>query len=238
MFVDHFQHVQGRQGDDVAKAVVNADRAVGRIIEATERAGIKDSTAFLIVEDHGFINVHTHMAPNALLAKAGLMENKKDRGNWKAVFRQQGGTTFLYLKDKNDKKTLQQVQSILGAVPASQKKLFRVMEQAELSNKGANPEVRLALAAVPGVTFSDSAAKPTLKPTRGGTHGYFPDFEEMLTGFVASGAGLGEHKHVSRLGLEDIAPLVAHLLGLDMKLVDGTFYPGLVQPIKSKETKI
>jgi hypothetical protein len=37
-----------------------------------------------------------------------------------------GGSAYLYLKDKNDTKTLEQVKKILNDLPEDQKKYFRI----------------------------------------------------------------------------------------------------------------
>jgi predicted AlkP superfamily pyrophosphatase or phosphodiesterase len=226
--VDHYAHKEGRMGIDVKKAVAGVDHNIGRIIEATVRAGINDSTAFLIVGDHGFVNITTQLAPNIALAKAGLVGKSLQEGEWKAQFFQQGGMTFLYLKDKKDQKTVQQVRDIINGLPAGQKELFRIIERPELDKFGADPNVPFALAAIPGVSFNNAADGEILRAGSGGTHGHFPDFPEIETGFVAYGRGLAKQKIIHQMGLENIAPLISALLKLDMQDLDGALYPGLL----------
>jgi predicted AlkP superfamily pyrophosphatase or phosphodiesterase len=226
--VDHYAHAEGRMGIDVKKAVANIDRNIGRIIEATERAGIKDSTAFLIVGDHGFVNITTQLAPNVALAKAGLVGKDLQDGYWKAQFFQQGGSTFLYLKDKNDQKTLKQVTQIINDLPVSDKELFKIIDRTTLDKTGADPNVMFALAAIPGVSFTNATDGDILRAGSGGTHGHFPDFPEIQTGFVAFGVGLAKQKIIHQMGLENIAPLISALLDLGMKDMDGALYPGLL----------
>ncbi len=229
---DHFEHEQGRDGPKVRQAVAGADRSVKTILEAIEKAGIKDSTTVLIVGDHGFVDIHTSMAPNVWLAKAGLIgEAKKD--NWKAMFHQSGGSAFLMLKNRNDEKVLKQVRDILAALPEAQKKLFRIVERKELDIIGADPNAALALAPIQGITISAASTGEVFKAAKGGTHGYFPDFKEIQTGFIAYGAGIKKGTVIPLMGLEDIAPLVAKLLGLDLPTADGVLYPGML----SKEAK-
>lgn len=227
--LDHFEHKEGRNGPSVMRAIAGADRAVGKIMEAAERAGIKDSTTFLIVGDHGFVDIHAQLSPNTWLVKAGLMEKKKDRGNWKATFHPQGGMAFLYLKDKKDQQTLKQVQQILADLPASTKKLFDIVKPEDYQAIGADPEAALALTAKQGFSFSDSFEEPFLKPAKGGTHGYFPNFKEIETGFIAYGADIKSDVVIPTMGLEDIAPIVAKLLGLSMTNLDGVLYPSVVK---------
>lgn len=231
--VDHMAHGEGRLGPDVKRAVLGVDHNIGRIIEATQRAGIQDSTAYLIVGDHGFVNIHTQLAPNVWLAGAGLVSKKLQNADWKAQFFQQGGTAFLYVKN-NDVNTLKMVRALLDAVPAAQKKLYRVIERPELDKWGVDPKVSLALAAIPGVSFSNATDGNPVKPGNGGTHGHYPNFPEISSGFLAYGVGLAKEKIIHEMGLEDIAPIVNELLGLDMKDFDGVLYPGLLSPAEKK----
>jgi len=225
--VDHFEHEQGRDGDKVRVAVASADQAIKVILDAVEKAGIKENTTVIVTGDHGFVDIHSQFVPNVLLAKAGLIDNN-NKANWKAFFHSSGGSTFLHLKDKNDKQTLAKVKEILAGLPESQKKLFRVVERKELDEVGSDPNAALALAPVQGITFSGSSEGDLLKPAKGGTHGYFPDFKEIQTGFVVFGKGINKGVVVPQMGLEDIAPLIAKLLNFDFPSADGTLYPGLL----------
>ena len=157
------------------------------------------------------------------------MEAKENRGNWKAAFYTQGASAFLHLKDKNDKKTLVKVREKLESLPNSIKKLFRIVEKEELINIGADPNAFLALNPVPGVAMSGSNSGEILSKRNGGTHGYFPDFHQIETGFVAWGAGISNGKIISKMGLEDVAPIIAKLLDLEFNAVDGILYPGILK---------
>lgn len=226
--VDHYEHEQGRDGDKVRAAVASADQAIKTILDAVEKAGISENTTVIVTGDHGFVDIHTQLNPNVLLAKAGLQDNA-NKANWKAFFHSSGGSTFLHLKDKNDKQSLAKVRAVLNAMPEGQQKLFRIVERAELDKVGADPTVALALAPIQGVTFGGSADGEVMRAVKGGTHGYFPDFKEIETGFVAFGKGIQKNVVVRQMGLEDIAPLVAHLLKINLPSADGVLYPGLLE---------
>lgn len=226
---DHFQHEEGREGEKVHLAIGAIDRAIGKIKEAAQRAGILDKTTFIITGDHGFVDIHSTLSPNVWLVEAGLVQDQDDRGNWKAAFHTSGASAFLHLKDPNDQKTADQVRQILNDLPVKYKKLFRVVDREALDEVGADPHAKLALAPVPGVSMSSSTSGEVLKAARGGTHGFYPDFKEIETGFVAWGAGIANHKQLSTIGLEDIAPIVAHLLQLDFNPKEGTLFPGILK---------
>ncbi len=200
------------------------------MVEAAARAGILARTAFVITGDHGHTDLHTRLAPNLWLAEAGLLEPQPDRGQWRAAFHTSGAAAFLHLADPEDREAVVIVRRLLAEQPARIRRLFRVVEHAELDRLGAAPEAQLALAPVPGVEVSSSAKPPLLRPAEGATHGYLPDEPEMHTGLVLWGAGVRPGARVDRLGMEQIAPLVAALLGLDLEAPDGTLPAGLLAP--------
>ena len=218
--VDHFEHIEGREGDLVNRAVAGADRAVRTMIEAVERAGLKDSTAIIVCGDHGFVNIESALSPNIWLSKAGLLDSTKN-GTWKAKFNATGGSAFLMIKDPNDVETVKKAQALLSNLPADKQKLFRVIDRKTLDKMGITKDIPLALAATPGVRFSGAVKGKETGPGKGGTHGYFPDFKEIQTGFIGYGAGFGKGVTIPVMSITDIAPNVAHLLGLKFDTADG-----------------
>lgn len=211
---DHYEHAQGREGYLVRKAVAGADRALGTIIESLERAGIQDSTVIIVTGDHGFVDIKTSFQPNVILAQNGIMKDiKKD--DWKAQFHTSGGSAFLHLKDKSDVQSLNQVRQLLNNLPAEQKKLFKIIERKQLDEIGADPNAALAITALNNATIGGATTGAIVKPAKGGTHGYYPDFKEIQTGFVAYGPGVAKGAIINEMNLTDVAPIIAQLLGLD-----------------------
>jgi hypothetical protein len=107
------------------------------------------------------------------------------KGDWKAQFYASGGSAFLHLKDKGDEQTLNQVKQLLSNLPADQKKLFRVIDRKQLDAIGADPYAALALAVANNVAIDAAVTGRVVRSAKGGTHGYYPDFKEIQTGFVA-----------------------------------------------------
>jgi hypothetical protein len=218
---DHFQHEQGREGTMVRRAVGVVDRAVGKLLDAAERAGIAGRTVFVVTGDHGFVDIHTRVRPNVWLARAGLLESTKERGAWRAAWHTGGASAFLHLRDAADSAALHRVRAALAALPAGTQRLFRVLEREELARLGADPSAALALAPVPGVTFNGGVAGPDVDAADGGTHGYLCDFPEIHTGLVAFGPAIRKGAVVPQMALEDVAPLIARLLGIEFTAPDG-----------------
>lgn len=225
---DSNQHRYGRDHENVDRAIAAVDRAISRMVEAAEEAAILERTAFVISGDHGFTNLSVGIAPNIWLVEAGLMEPQNDRGNWRATFYTAGGSAFLHLRDPNDDQALEKVREILNGLPDSTRRLFRIVERAEMDQIGADPASPLALAADPIASFSAAFSGDVIRSAGGGTHGHFPDFHNMHTGFVAWGSGIKESVHVSKIGMENIAPLVAKLLEIDLEAADGVLIPGFL----------
>lgn len=216
---DHYEHQIGRDGYLVRKSVSGADRAIGTILEAIQRAGIADSTTIIVTGDHGFVNIEKSFNPNVLLAKNGI----------KAQFHASGGSAFLQLEEKNDKATVDKVMAILKALPADQQKMFSILDRQQLDKIGADPNAAMAIAALGHVTIGGAKKGELVKPAKGGTHGYYPDFKEIQTGFVAYGAGIKQGGHVKEMNVTDIAPIIAALLKLDLGKVDGKVPAGIIK---------
>jgi predicted AlkP superfamily pyrophosphatase or phosphodiesterase len=226
---DHFMHELGRDGEHVRRAVAAADAAVSLVVEAAERAGILERTAFVITGDHGFVDTHAKISPNVWLTQAGLMEAKPDRGDWKATFHTTGGAACLILRDPEDAETLTKVREVLESLPGRVRANFRVLDEATLASRGTDPRVKLALSALPGYSFSAGATGSGMRVSGGGTHGYFPDFPQIHTGFVGWGAGFRAGAVAPQLDLADVAPAIAKLLKLPFEAPDGQVPSGLLK---------
>jgi predicted AlkP superfamily pyrophosphatase or phosphodiesterase len=218
--VDHFEHEEGRDGPQVRQAVAGADSGIAIIAKALRTAGIWENTVVIVTGDHGFVNVKQVISPNLWLIKAGLMNNIASN-DWKAQFFSVSGSTYLYLRDPKDKKTVSRVRKLLSGLPQEEKKLFRIIDRKKLVSIGGNPEAALALAGEDGTSFDNRLTGTVIRPGKGGAHGYFPDFQEIRTGFVATGPGITKGGIISLMNVRDIAPSVAKMLGLDLKMHDG-----------------
>lgn len=217
--VDHFEHEEGREGPKVRQAIAGADSGVAIIVKALKTAGMWNNTVLIVTGDHGFVNVNTSVSPNVWLMNAGLIRDIKSN-DWKAQFYSVSGSTYLYLKNPKDSKTLAQVKKMLSTLPEDEKKLFRIIDRKKLDAIGANPEVALALSAENGASFNNLLVQAT-KPGKGGAHGFFPDFQEIRTGFVAIGPGIKKGGIIKSMNERDIAPSIAKMLNLPLTAKEG-----------------
>lgn len=234
--VDGMSHGYGKNHDSVRLALEVADHAIGDILQAIENSGLKDSTAVIVVGDHGFCDIHTAFRPNMLIRSLPVR------------FTASGGSCFLYRRGAglSDESLVKAVTDSLKLLPKDKRKLFRVIERRELDAIGADSSALMALAAVPGVVFSGGIAKASVVnngpgtliqqnplegvffPVSGGHHGYDPNIPDMWTGFIAYGAGIVKHGHLEKLAEPDIAVLVARLLGVEFETPDGKMPEGIL----------
>jgi predicted AlkP superfamily pyrophosphatase or phosphodiesterase len=223
--LDHMQHEHGREGVPIKNSLALIDSMVGVVMKAVGDAGLQNNTAVLITGDHGFVNSNRSFSPNVLLAQHGLLSETK----WSARFHSAGGAAFLYLHDNKDTVTLEKVKQILRELPSNQQIAFRLVERAELDKMGVNPEVALGLAMSKGFAADNKITGEVVKKKKnGGSHGYFPDFDEIHTGFLAAGAGIRKKQEIKEMGIKDIAPLISGLLGLSFNAPDGVLVPGIL----------
>ncbi len=226
---DHFQHTDGREGYMVERAISAVDVAIGQILETVERLGMMEQTTIIITGDHGFVDIHSVLSPNVWLKEAGLISREEKGAEFKAKFHTSGAAAFLHLNNPKEKKAVAQVNQILNDLPANYRKLFRILDKKQLEAIGADPNAYMGLAPIEGIAMSSSASGEALKPSSGGTHGFYPDTNNIYTGFVAFGAEIKEGAVLKEMSLVDVAPLIIQLLNLPETETEGILYPGILK---------
>ncbi|MCS6861342.1 MAG: alkaline phosphatase family protein, partial [Abditibacteriales bacterium] len=220
---DTQQHLHGLDAPPVKAAFERVDAQIGRIIEATRKAGIAEETTFIVTGDHGFAAVHTRINPNVLLREKGWLVSSGNRvQDWQAMVHADGGAAAVFVKDQS---LTPRVRSLLEKASKDDKgvTLFRVVERKELDALGALPTAAFALEASEGYYFGETWEGPfiTKNPGAKGTHGYHPHKPDMDTGLIISGRGVARGKVLERIHLIDIAPTAARLLGVRLPQAEG-----------------
>ena len=205
---DYSQHALGTWSERLLQDVASVDHAVGSIIENLRLTHRMDSTVVLVMGDHGFCDYSQTLSPNVWLTRAGLL-SEKPGGPWEACFYGGGNTSFLYLRKGDDKKILKRVRRLLDELPAGERSLFRIVEKEELTAKGADPAVALALEPVVGVAVTNNRTGDVVTARTGGTHGFLSGQDP--TTLIAYGAGITPARQDS-IRQTDIAPWVLRLL--------------------------
>lgn len=221
--VDAAQHKTGLWSEQAIAAIEGADRQIGRLMAASEAAGIAAHTALVIASDHGFANVQRCVNPGALLREAGLLTTGANGkvSAWQAAVLASGGSAFVYLNDPDDAQLQQRVRAVFERARKSRGRgIANVWEHDEIVKLGGDPDAFLALEPELGTYFGGGVKAYETPASYRGVHGYDPNRPEMKASLLLYGAGISPGTLLDAR-LVDIAPTVAGWLGLEMPAVDG-----------------
>jgi predicted AlkP superfamily pyrophosphatase or phosphodiesterase len=210
-------------------AFAAADAEVARVLACLSRSKRLARSAVAVAGDHGAIPLHTLVTPNTVLVHAGLgTPDPRSNGlqRWSALARSNGGSAFVYAEGEDDallaRRALEDESERTGA--------FRIVPASTMLRLGADPSAWFGIEAEPGYAFSDETSGPRLVAAAAhAVGGYLPDRVEMDVGFVAFGPGLRRGLRVPRMGLVDVAPTLARLVGLALPEADGHVLVGLLE---------
>ena len=233
LITDSTHHRYGAQSLAGYTAVALADAQLRDVWQAVKDAGIESRTTILIVADHGFEKALKLMNPNVIFRKAGLLETASTPTGIvraRAQIISEGGIAMVYLtnpetydadaaKVRASMKEQEGIAEILGPDSFAALGLPDPKKNLQMAD--------LILAAKPGYAFNNNAqgddfiTEVTLAAGNQGHHGYLSTNPKMNAVFVAWGRGI---KSGARLGLVqnmDVAPTIAHLLGVELPGVQG-----------------
>jgi predicted AlkP superfamily pyrophosphatase or phosphodiesterase len=203
--VDHAGHSRGPDSDDTRKAVLEVDAAIGRMVEAVSRLQLPVN--YIVVSDHGMMQADTSH-PIILPADIALDDCKLSFTNEKIM---------IY---NNDPVRIKQLYQSLKA-KAAHYRVYLKEETPERWHYGQedlyNRIGDIILLADPGHAFGRKGGR--LSP---GHHGYDNERPEMQAVFMGWGPAFKRGYSRKAFANVHVYPLVARILGLDIKeQIDG-----------------
>ena len=225
--VDHYEHEKGPFSPEANAATETADEQIARLISSAKKAGIWQTSALVILSDHGFAPISQEMRPGVLLQQKALItldpKNPTRIIDWKASEIIDGGSAYLYVKDPKDDATRAALHSIFDPLAGTEGSgIRRIASRDEIVAMGGDPNAFLALEASDGTNFAPGYSGDLKGPSRGGgTHGYFPDRKEMRASMIIYGPAIAPGK-IDHARLIDVTPTVAAWLGLKLAPIDGS----------------
>lgn len=213
LLTDSAEHQYGAKSLGGDTALILADRQLQRILDAVDRAGIRDQTTIFVVSDHGFKTYHHLIQPNAVLRQKGLLRSAQDNDGWVVA---EGGTAMVYVTREEKR------QEVLAAMREPMIGVSQVIAPDEYAKWGYPAPTHngrmadLVLAAEPDYSFSGGFQGEALTNTTspGGSHGYLNSDPDMNAILVAWGAGI-RHTQTGPKPNLDVAPTIAKLLGIE-----------------------
>ena len=224
--LDDAKHEYGTDSPKIDEVLIRMDKRLGDIIEAVREAGMIDDTVFMVVGDHGQINIRYKVRLNQLLKEKGLIYEENNELRWRAYIQNAGGSAYLYLKE-NDHEAEQLALEILNtAMTEDCYGIERLYSREELKSLYAPSTASYMIEAKSGFCFSDSlkGAVVTDLDEQGikyATHGFSPDKPDYKCVLVVSGACIKDNHQISDVQMVDIAPTMADILGVDFENCDG-----------------
>lgn len=211
---DQLAHKFGPTSPQALAAIEQTDEEIGRIREVFLDG---EPTTLVVLSDHGFVPVEKEAAPLAVLAEEALFEREADGtpklGNLGGVHA--GGSFAVYWLEKptaSERASLQRaVKRLVEAGTVEE-----IVDRGRLESLSADPDAELILDAAPGVYFSDRFEGPLMQASvkDRGTHGQLPTRPGLGAAFIMAGPGVGEGRNLGCISLTQVAPTLAHRLGL------------------------
>ena len=229
--IDGMRHRYGLFNEHVDQAVRDTDRWLGDIIQATRDAGVYEETNFILMSDHGQMNVNRVVNINVLLADAGLirLDAQGNVVDWDAFSHSAGMMTYVFLKKGADAVLHARVHQLLEHLAAEGVYgVSQVFTREEIQEKERlSGEFAFALETDGYTTFGQRVTRPIVSnydttDYRYGhaTHGYLPDRGPQPV-FLAWGPDVKPGVVLDRRPIVDAPCTMAALLGLEMPEADG-----------------
>ncbi len=220
---DVAQHRWGPHHYLARAALTAADFSIGILRRAVREAGIEDKTAFFVVADHGFHTVAREASVEPAFRRAGLAGKVRLHGG--------GWMVWVELTREFDRATdMQRLEAAFDSLRDAGL-LRRVIAPRDMHKLGLpryeeSPFVSGHYILVPDIdTYlttrpADSLERrPKVPPAH--SHGYLPSHPRMFPSLVLSGAGIRSGVVLPHTHNRNIAPTVAHLLGLELPSAEG-----------------
>ncbi|MBM4266406.1 MAG: alkaline phosphatase family protein [Deltaproteobacteria bacterium] len=227
---DGAAHFLGVDAPETRAAVEEADRAVGRVVDALEKNGLAGETTLIVTTDHGMVPIHHLVNLDYILRDLDI----------EARMLATGTTGFVYLDDPTKR---DEAIARLSAY-AEVFDVFPTDAQPEWSHLGNGPRVGdLIVSAKPGYAIEDRGQWPwyfrwlawtgpavyDASASLRASHGYPPGTAPVNGVLYAWGDGVRPGEKVEEVRAIDVHPTVAALLGIAPgEPVDGVVARGLL----------
>ncbi len=220
--LDDTKHRYGTDSAEVEKTIVRMDKRLGDLYDAVQNAGIGKDTVFIIIGDHGQLNVRYKVYLNNLLKEMNLISGEGTEKTWRAYFQSAGGSAYLHIKpgdEEAEKKVMELLENSLIRKKYGIEYIRNFTHQAE-------PTLRYTVEAKKEFSFDERLNPVTkedlsLQNIKYATHGYSPDTENYRCNIIISGKMIKKDYQFGEIEMIDIAPVMAKILGIQFNHGDG-----------------
>jgi len=230
-FIDYARHTRGMFSDHLTSMLHYADDYLGVWMDTAKEYGTFDRTNWVILSDHGQVNIDRGVAPNVLLAREGLirLDGEGNVLGWDCFVKSNAASALVFLKDPNDKALEKRVSDLLnGWKDSGEWGIERVYSAEEArEEEGLYGGFSFVLEGDGRTAFTgDWKGEPMRLPSdtdyhfSRATHGYHPD-KGPQPPFLAAGPAFRKGAFLERRSILDVAPTLARAMGFEMPTAEG-----------------
>lgn len=226
--LDDAKHVGGTKGIHIDQVTMRMDHRLSEIVQAVKDAGIYEDTTFIIVGDHGQLDVQYKMYVNRLLYDNGLIYKKENEWVWRAYVQGGGGAAYLHVQPGDEEAGKLAIALIKNAMDENILGISSIYTKETIGSTHAYmPEtVQYILDAKVGYAFEDAVEEELVVDIHAkgevyATHGYSPEKPNYTSNLVISGANVKKNFAIGEVNVVDIGPTIAHILGIPFEAPDG-----------------
>ena len=229
---DSQKHKYGIENKEVIESLKRHDERLGEIIESLKLAGIYEDSTIIALGDHSQINVNNVIKLNSIFMKNDLINvNGNKIKSYKAIAKSCDGSSYIYLKNKNDVETRKKVRDILNELKNKYSNVIEeVYNNEEIKNLGADINASFMIEAKRGYYFIDDFLGEAIevidesykiKHKLRASHGYLPSRDNYKTFFIAYGKTIKKGVVLEKGKLINHGPTIAKILDIDLRDCDG-----------------
>ena len=233
--VDTNRHNHGYDSKEANDALLRHNERLGEIIKTLKENSIFEDSTIVALGDHSALDGEYLIRLNSLFRENGLLK-VNDKGiikSYKAVAKTCDGSSYIYLKDKNDTETYNKVHDILEKlIDNPNSPIEFILNSKEAEDFGADPNCTFMVEANLNYYFVDEAIGDIVEKIKEdeigkvshrtkATHGYHPKKANYTTFFIACGKGIKKGVKIDGGSLINHGPTLAKLLGVNLGNTDG-----------------
>lgn len=233
--LDYKRHYTGNKNEQVYEALNRVDGFVHNIINAVKEAGMYDDTNFIILGDHGQIDVEKVLNLNVLFVKEGFitLNEKGTASSWKAYSFSNGYSAFIIVNEKNGKEEREKIYNCLLKLQEAYPDYIDRVYTKETAQKeeGLLGDFEFVIEMKEGCVVTNAlkgniftTLEDPLVKTYRSNHGYHPS-KGPKPPFIAFGPDIQPGIVIENGNLLDECPTMAELLQVDMPEMMGSPYP-------------
>lgn len=224
--LDDTKHALGTKGPHIEQAIYRVDKRIGDLMQAVEEAGIQDDTTFIVVGDHGQLDVRYKVHLNSLLKEQGLIYEENGEMKWRAYVQGAGGAAYLHVREGDLEAGRLALEVIEKAMDEDCYGIESIYTREELDSLHVDTAFHYMLEAKEGYAFDDAYDEPVIvdlheRGIKYATHGYSPNKPNYTSALVISGEAVEKECQLGEVEVIDIAPTIASILGIDFSDCDG-----------------